>query len=122
MPGSSTFLDNLDERVRREFFLQGLPPRRPADLDMVDLRGASQTELQGERALRKVPRFPFVIFGERLTTTSMVAPRPSRFSLDLDVVDLRPPRKIADEHLRRVVEREGDDVEISVVVQVEDDR
>src|SRR4029077_3668461 len=42
-------------------------PRGPVNFDTVDLSGIPQTEIEREHTLRKVARFPVIIFGVGLS-------------------------------------------------------
>src|SRR5881397_1795168 len=92
--------------------------------------GGSEAEVEWQVALRQVPRLSvhhledappvWQVEGEPYAQARAVRPRAAQ--PHCDGVDAVPLSEVADEHLRRRVERIGDDVQVAVTIEVEHDR
>src|SRR5262249_21654675 len=123
--------DNHQLLIRGDWSLQHLPGAAgPEDGDFVDGLGAPQTEVQGERALRQITRLPVVDLGERPAAGSDFDLRPQSVPVragsrqpDLDKSQVRMTfAEVAEQHQGGTVEIVGDDVQVSVLVEIEEHR
>ena len=105
-----------------------LPPVQVAHLlcQVLDGLGVAQAEIEGVEALGKVAGFPVMDPGVGMGAgldyhrgTQAAAVRLGADQFDLQKMDLLSFGQVADQHQRLRVEVVGDDVQVSVVVQVE---
>src|SRR5205823_2950055 len=128
MPFFSRF-GNREQPVRRRCLDDLFAPGWPEHFDGVDSVRLAETEIERDGTLSEMAGFAIVILRPG-TAGRMDLHRGAKtvpIGFDADQLDAQPMNsfavgEVADQHLRAVVEFEGHDVQIAVVVQIKNHR